>query len=135
MPPVGNVGGLGVGCRVGGRGVGTGAGTGAGAGSQGHNCAVAGAGNDMARKDTTATTVVKDVEAGRDMIGTLWCLANSFQEIEVEVESSRSGRPVTTTKNEGVGCGAESNRWDEDTTQSFDLVKIWNAQGGWMTME
>ena len=103
------MGGLGVGCLVGGRGVGTGAGTGAGADSQGQNCAVAGAGNAMARKDTTATTVVRDVEAVRGMIGTLWCLVYLSKRLKSsQVKSSRSGRPVTTTKNEGVGCGADS---------------------------
>ena len=65
LPPVGNVGGRGVGCRVG-------AGTvGAGAGAGPHqNCAVAGAGKDRARKDTAATTVERDMEADRrGMIG------------------------------------------------------------------
>ena len=132
------MGGLGVGCRVGGRGVGTGAGTGAGAGavSQGQNCAVAGAGNDMARKDTSATTAVRDVEAVRGMIGN--CVV-SGQFFPRDLKSSQQVKSEWQTrhndKNEGVGCGAESNRWDEDTTQSFDLVKIWDAQGGWMTME
>lgn len=65
LPPVGRVGGRGVGWRVG-------AGTvGAGAGAGPHqNCAVAGAGNDRARKDTAATTVERDAEADRrGMIG------------------------------------------------------------------
>ena len=101
------MGGLGVGCRVGGRGVGTGAGTGAGAGSQGQNCAVAGAGNDMARKDTTATTVVRDVEAGRDMIGTLWCRVYLCKRFEVKSGQVGVADPYND-KNEGVGCGDES---------------------------
>ena len=68
LPPVGNVGGRGVGCRV---GAGT-VGAGTGAGSHDQNCAVAGAGNDKVRKDTATTTVERDAEADRrGMIGTL----------------------------------------------------------------
>ena len=66
LPPVGNVGGRGVGWRV---GAGT-VGAGTGAGSHDQNCAVAGAGIDRARKDTTATTAEKGAEADRR--GMVW---------------------------------------------------------------
>ena len=95
---------MGVGCRVGAGTVGAGAGAGIVGEFQGQNCAAAGGGNIVARKDTAATTVGNNLEDDRGMIGNF---ALFFPKTLLAVESTLASfyctarsKPVTTTKNE-----------------------------------
>ena len=90
---------MGVGCRV---GAGTvGAGAGAVGEFQGQNCAAAGAGDEMARKDAAATTAERGAEDNRDMIGNLWWLVQSSKRLKSsQVKSSQVGVANLTRHND-----------------------------------